>query len=423
VAVRGHPIGLSAAALPAPGFGRLWTANAVSNVGDGVSLAAGPLLIASLTDNPALISGAVFAQQLPWLLFSLISGAYVDRLDRRLVITAVNLLRGLVLGGLAVAVGTGVATVALIYAAFFLLGTAETLADNAGVALVPALVPAERLPGANARLIGSQIVGNQLLGPPLGAWLFVVAAAAPFGLDAVSFVLAGALIATLPRAAGRPAEPAPRARLRTEIAEGVRWLWQHRVLRMLALSICLMNITFAGTTSIMVLWSRERLGFGELGYGLLLSCSAAGGLLGSVLAGRLARRFGASLLLRTGLIVETCTHLVLALTRTPWVGCLAVGVFGVHAVVWGSVTVALRQRVVPDALRGRVNSVNFLFSVGGSALGALQGGFVARAYGITAPFWLALGVMVLFTVAAWRRFGPATLDAERRQVVLEGSVT
>ncbi|HEV7657131.1 MAG TPA: MFS transporter [Mycobacteriales bacterium] len=403
------------------GFRRLWAANAVSNVGDGVTLAAGPLLVASLTDNPALISGAVFAQQLPWLLFSLISGAYVDRLDRRVLIAVVNVVRAVVLGGLALAVGTGMITVGLIYVAFFLLGTGETLADNAAVALVPAIVPAARLPGANARLLGSQIVGNQLLGPPLGAWLFVVAAAIPFGLNAVSFVLAGALIATLPLAAGRPPERDPK-NLRVEIAEGVRWLFRHRVLRMLALSLALMNITFFGAFSILVLWSRERLGFGELGYGLLLTCSAVGGLIGSATAGRLERRFGASTLLRIGLLIETTMHLVLALTRTPWVGCLMIGIFGVHAVIWGAVTIAIRQRVVPDHLRGRVNSVNYLFSVGGSALGALQGGFVARAFGITAPFWLALGVMVVFTAAAWRLFSHSALDAERHRV-LEESVT
>lgn len=404
--------------LRGTGFGRLWAANAVSNVGDGVTLAAGPLLVASLTSDPVLISLAVFVQQVPWLLFSLISGAYVDRLDRRRLVVVVNGLRAVVLGGLAVAVGTGHVTVPLIYAAFFLLGTAETLADNAMLTLVPALVPAAGLPAANARLMGSQIVGNQLLGPPVGAWLFVVAAAAPFGVDAVSFVLAGALIASLPRTAGAP--PATeRTGLRTEIAEGVRWLWRHRVLRMLALSLFLMNITFDGVLAILVLWARQRLGFGPLGYGLLLSCSAVGGVLGSVLAGRLERRLGASILLRVGLIIETTTHLVLALTRSAWVGCLTIGILGVHAVVWSTVTTALRQRVVPDQLRGRVNSVYYFFSAGGFAIGALQGGFVARGFGITAPFWFAFVVMVVFTACAWRLFSRSALDAERHQVVLE----
>ena len=401
------------------GFGPLWSATAVSNVGDGIALAAGPLLVASLTDDPALIAGAAFVQQLPWLLFSLISGAYVDRLDRRRLVVSVNLLRATVLTLLATAIATGGGTVLLVYLAFFVLGTAETLADNASVTLLSTVVPADGLPTANARLMGTQILANQLAGPPLGAWLFVVAAALPFGANAVTFVLAAGLVALLPRHVGRAVEPGERRRLRAEIAEGVRWLWHHRVLRMLAVSLCLMNVTFFGAFSILVLYARDRLGLSEVGYGVLLACSSVGGLTGSVVAGRLERRFGASLLLRVGLVVETVTHLVFALTRSPWVAGATFAVFGVHAIIWGVVTLSLRQRVVPGRLLGRANSVYYLFSVGGAALGALSGGLLARSFGITAPFWFAFGSMIVLTAVAWRLFTPQALDAEQRQVAGE----
>ena len=401
------------------GFGPLWAASAVSNVGDGIVLAAGPLLVASLTDDPALIAGAAFAQQLPWLLFSLISGAYVDRLDRRRLVLAVNLVRAAVLTALTVAVATGAGTVPLIYLAFFVLGTAETLADNASITLLSTVVPAKALPSANARLMGTQILANQMVGPPLGAWLFVAAAALPFGANAATFLVAAGLISLLPRQVGRSAEPVERRRLRTEIAEGVRWLWHHRVLRMLAVSLALMNVTLFGALSILVLYARDRLGLSEVGYGVLLACSSVGGLAGSVVAGPLERRFGASLLLRVGLMVETATHLVFALTRIPWVAAATFTVFGLHAVVWGVVTLSIRQRVVPGRLLGRVNSVYYLFSIGGAALGALSGGLLARYFGITAPFWTAFGLMVGLTVVAWRLFTPAALEAEQQQVEQE----
>ena len=184
---------------PRPGadFTRLWIANAISNVGDGVTGVAGPLLVASMTSNPTLVAGAVFVQQLPWLLFALPAGAYVDRLDRRRLLVAVNLARGAVLAGLAVAVWADVATLPVLYTAFFLFGTGETLADSASVALLPSIVPAEHLASANARLLGTYLVGNQLLAPPVGAWLFVVAAALPFAFDAASFLAAALLIAPL----------------------------------------------------------------------------------------------------------------------------------------------------------------------------------------------------------------------------------
>jgi predicted MFS family arabinose efflux permease len=257
------------------------------------------------------------------------------------------------------------------------------------------------------------LVANQLAGGPLGAWLFVVAAALPFGFDAASFVLGAGLIAALrPRpavaAAASPGRPRP---LRADIAEGVRWLWRQRTLRLLAVCLGLMNLTGAGTFAIWVLWARERLGVQGVGFGVLVTAHAAGGLLGTMLAGRLEARLGAAVLLRAGLVVETLCQLSLALTRRPWVAGVTLVLFGAHAMVWGVVTVSLRQRVVPDRLRGRVNSVYFLFDLGGAALGTLAGGLLARALGITAPFWLAFAAMALLATAAWRRFAPAALPA------------
>jgi MFS family permease len=400
---RGVPLG--------GGFARLWAANAVSNVGDGVALAAGPLLLASLTSDPALVAGAMFVQQLPWLLFALPAGVIVDRLDRGRLVVLVNVVRAAVIGGLAVAVGTGAVTVPLVYAALFVIGTMETLADSASTALLPAVVPPEQLPRANARLMGVQMVGNQLLAPPLGAALFVVGAALPFSLNAATFLLAALLIATLrSRMAPREAPAGPRRPVARDIATGVRALVGHPVLRMLAVCLCLMNVTLAGAFSILVIYARERLGLDEIGFGLLLAATAVGGLAGSVVAARLQARFGAALLLRVGLVIETLTHLSLGLARAPWVAVVTMAVFGAHASLWGVITLSWRQRVVPDALRGRVNSVYFLFAVGGSAIGALMGGLAARDLGITAPFWIAFVGMALLTAVAWRLFTPARLD-------------
>jgi predicted MFS family arabinose efflux permease len=322
----------------------------------------------------------------------------------------VNVVRAVVIAALAVAVATGVVTVLLIYAALVVIGSMETLADSASTALLPALVPAEHLPRANARLMGVQIVGNGLLAPPLGAALFVVAAALPFGLNAATFLVAALLVATLRGSVPREVPTgAPRPMIR-DIATGVRALMGHRVLRVLALCLCLMNVVLTGAFSILVLYARERLGLDEIGFGLLLAASAVGGLAGSVAAARLLTLFGAAFLLRVGLVIETCTHLSLALTRAPWVAVTTMVVFGAHASLWGVITLSWRQRVVPDALRGRVNSVYFLFAVGGSAIGALTGGLAARGLGITAPFWIAFAGMAALTLVAWRLFTPARLD-------------
>ncbi|MGN9808976.1 MFS transporter [Micromonospora sp. BQ11] len=382
-------------------FTRLWTASAVSNIGDGVTMAAGPLLIASISDNPALIAGAVFAQQLPWLLFALISGAYVDRLDRRRLVVVVNLVRAVALAGLTATIATGTVTVLVIYAVLFLLGTGETLADTAMGALLPAVVAAEKLPSANARLYASFTIGNQFVAKPLGAWLFVISAAVPFGLDALTFAVSAALLAGI-RAIPVPEQPRPRVSLRKEVAEGVRWLWQHRLLRTLAVSMGLGNIAFGAAFAVFVLYCRERLGLSDVGYGFLLTAFAVGGLLGTAVVTALTRVVGGVAVLRVGLVIEVVTHVSLATTTTPWIAAVVLVVFSIHAMAWGITVTSARQRVVPPRLRGRVGSVYSLLDLGGAALGSLLGGLFATVWGITTPFWIAAVVMAAITVLAWR---------------------
>ncbi|NYH40959.1 MFS family permease [Micromonospora jinlongensis] len=382
-------------------FTRLWTAAAVSNVGDGVTMAAGPLLVASVTDNPALVAGAVFAQQLPWLLFALISGAYVDRLDRRRVVVVVNLVRAAALAGLAATVATDTVTVTVIYVALFLLGAGETLADTAMGALLPAVVAPDRLASANARLYASFTIGNQFVAKPLGAWLFVISAAVPFGFDALTFAISAALTAGIRRVPVSD-EPRRRASLRAEVAAGVRWLWNHRLLRVLAVSMGLSNIAFGAAFAVFVLYCRERLGVSGVGFGFLLTAFAVGGLFGSVVAAKLTRAFGSVAVLRVGLVVEIVTHVSLAITTTPWTAAIVLVLFSIHAMVWGITVTTTRQRVVPSHLRGRVGSVYALLDLGGAALGSLLGGLFASAWEITTPFWIAAAVMVTITALAWR---------------------
>ncbi|MCF0092028.1 MFS transporter [Micromonospora sp. MH99] len=382
-------------------FTKLWTAAAVSNVGDGVTMAAGPLLVASVSDDPALIAGAVFAQQLSWLLFALASGAYVDRLDRRRLVVAVNLARAAALAALSTTIATGTVSVAVVYAVLFLLGTGETLADTALGALLPAVVAPVDLPRANARLYASFTIGNQFVAKPLGAWLFVVSAAVPFGVDALTFATSAALIAGI-RRVPVSGDPPRRASLRAEVAAGVRWLWRHRLLRTLAVSMGLGNIAFGAAFAVFVLYCRERLGVSTVGYGFLLSAFAVGGLVGSAVAARLTRAFGSATLLRAGLVIEVVTHVCLATTMTPWIAAVVLVVFSIHAMVWGITVTSVRQRVVPAHLRGRVGSVYAVLDLGGAAVGSLLGGLFASAWEITTPFWIAAVAMAAIAAIAWR---------------------
>ena len=189
--------------------------------------------------------------------------------------------------------------------------------------------------------------------------------------------------------------------LRSEIGEGVRWLAGHRLLRILAVAIALMNLTLSATVSISVLYAQERLGLGSVGYGLLLSAMAVGGISAGLVAERVIGRLGPATTLRLGLVIESSTHLVLALARSPVLVGAIFALFGFHAMTWSVISVSLRQELIPSRLLGRVNSAYALFGFGSLSLGALAGGLLAARYGLTAPFWCSFAVMTLLTLAGW----------------------
>jgi MFS family permease len=383
-------------------FRWIWGASSVSNLGDGIVLAAGPLLVASISREPFAVAMAAFLQQLPWLLFGVPAGAVIDRLDRRVLIIVVDLIRFSVIGLLAVAVALDLASLPVVFVAVFLLGTSETFADNAASTLVATAVPKDGLGLANSRLFGTAILANQLAGPPLGAFLFGVGMAVPFGANALCFLLAAVLISRI-RVPVVEREGEPRA-MRHEIAEGLRWLWAHAPVRTLALTITAFNVTFGAAMAVYVLYATERLGLDEFGYGLLMTASAVGGLTGAATYRWLEKRFSLATLMRIGLVLETLTHLGLALTREPVVAVLIMAIFGVHAIVWGTTSTTVRQRAVPSRLLGRVTSVYLLGGVGGLALGSLLGGAIAQRWGVVAPYWFGFVGSALLTVVMWRSF-------------------
>lgn len=399
-----------------PEYTKLWSASTVSNLGDGVTLVAGPLLVASLTRDPVLVAGIAFAQQLPWLLFSLISGALVDRLDRRRVMWMVDGFRTVLLGFLGLAVLLDFVSIPLLYVVFFLMGTAETLFDTASVSILPAVVPSENLEKANGRLFGAETVSNQLAAPPLGGLLFAVAASVPFFLDAGSYAVAAVLVLFMRgKFKAERQEETPPTTMRAEISEGLRWLWGNRLLRTLAVSLGIMNLTSTAAISIFVLFAQERLGLGSVGYGVLLTSTAVGGVVGSLMAEHMVGWLGAGTTMRIGLLLEAISAGVIALSREPLVVGAMLALFGFHAIVWNVVTISLRQQIIPEHLLGRVNSVYRLLGLGGMSAGALLGGFLARGFGLTAPFWFASFSVVILAVVVWR-----ILDNETVHLAREG---
>ena len=260
------------------GFRWLLASSWVSNIGDGIALAAGPLLVASQTRNAVLVAAAAVLQRLPWLLFGLYAGAIADRLDRRVVVMVADGLRAVVVAVLCLAIVTGRVDISVVLVVLFLYGVAEVFADTTTSTLLPMLVPRTDLGLGNARIQAGFLTANQLVGPPLGALLFAAGMVWPFVVQAVCVGLSVLLVAQIATPRGGVRGDVADTHVRRDIVDGLRWLMGHAPVRTLALVILAFNITWGAAWSVLVLYSLDRLHMGEVGFGLLTTAAAAGGL-------------------------------------------------------------------------------------------------------------------------------------------------
>lgn len=390
-------------------YWKLFGAASVSNLGDGIDAAALPLIAAALTRDPLLFAGVAVVNRLPWLLFTLHAGAIADRVDRRRLMVAMNVVRAVLFGALAVAIIGDWATIWLLYVITFLTGIAEVVFDTSWQPILPSVVrDKDQLERANGLLFGAQTVSDQFVGPPIGGFLFAVAAALPILLDAGTFLVAAGLLLGLSGAyRPRPQSPtpdddAPRPSLRADIGEGLSWLRGHRLLRSLALLLGAMNGLTAMAFAIWPLFALEILGVDAVGFGFLLTATAAGSLLASFTAGRIVERIGRGPALWITLVGSAAIPFAQGLTSNPWVFAAFSVLFGFTAVIWNVITVSLRQTIIPDALLGRVNSVYRFLGWGSMPIGAFIGGVVASVAGLRAPFLAAGVVMAIVLVPASR---------------------
>lgn len=378
-------------------YHRLWAASAISNLGDGVRWTAMPLLAATLTRDPAKVAAIDLAGSLPWFLFALVAGALADRIDRRKAMVAANWFRAALMAALGVAVLTGNGSLWILYVTAFLLGMAETIFDNCAQAILPSLVPKEQLERANGRMYAAEITTNQFGGPPLGGFLFSVKRAVPFLLDAASFALSAGLIGSIKGDFRARAEPSGNG-LRSDIAQGLRWLWNHGLLRTLGMFLGLQNMMFTATYATFVLFALEILDLSAGGFGILGAASAGGSVIGSLVASPLSKRMGPGTVLQGTLLFTTLSFVVIPLTDNPFLVGGMMALQGLLSVAWNVITVSMRQAIIPGELLGRVNSVYRLLGWGTMPVGALIGGLVARGFGLRAPYWVAVAVYAALTL-------------------------
>jgi len=444
----------SAAPLPAstskrslgPNYRKVFTASVVSNLGDGVAQIGYPWLASAVTRNPLLIALVAVTQKLPWLLFSLPAGVITDRVDRRKLIVLMDVLRAIITLVVALAVlgfsnelpatdalesvvGTRTGLYLILVVASLLLGMAEVLRDNAAQTIIPSIVEPDNLERANGRMWSAEQIANSFIGPPLGSLLIGVAFFVPFALDSLSFAVAAGLVALVAgQFRARPVlvdgqQAAPN--WKSELKEGVRWLWRHPVLRTLAIVLGMLNAIANLETATLVLFAQEVLHTTAFEFAILSMGGVTGAVLGGFTASAISKRLGTGPSLWLTLIATVVTPIPIGLTSWwPLVFAMfAVGMF--VAVVWNVITVSLRQAIIPDHLLGRVNSVYRFFGWGsipiGTALGGLTVALIEPTWGrevaLRAPWFLSSALGVLVCIYAIPRLTSARLDAARAEGV------
>ncbi len=403
---------LPADSLPPDWFRRLWAGTVSSNLADGVLVAAAPLLAATVTRDPLLVSGLVVAQNLPWLLFTLAAGVIVDRYDRRRLLFAANTARALAIGGLTFATATGGNLLVVLYAAVFVVGAAETIADNAALAVLPRLVERDRLEHANGRIFATQSVLNELVGPPLGAALFGLAATAAFLTGSVAFALAAAAMALLPRHLSPERSTDRRQdRVMAQLGQGLHYFWEDRLLRTVAVMAGAVNLFGAATSGVLVLLATSEFGLSSAQYGLLLATGAAGGITAGLVADRLVRVLGSGRVIFLSNLLPALGYAVIAIASQPLLAAAALAVSSFASTVGNVVVITLRQASVPDHLLGRVTSAYRLVALGALPVGGLLGGIIASAFGLRAPFVIGAICLALLAVGLAPVLTTRVLDA------------
>ncbi|MBI5156672.1 MAG: MFS transporter [Acidimicrobiia bacterium] len=444
-------------------YWRLWLASVVSNLGDGVGAIAYPWLASAVTRNPVLISLIVVAQRLPWLLFTLPAGVITDRMDRRKLMVAMDVVRAVVTCGVAVAVigvgdrlpspgdiagGAGGGTEHGLYLALMvaavLMGMAEVLRDNAAQTFMPAIVAADQLERANGNLWGAEMVMNSFLGPPLGSTLLGIGLALPFFVDAGSFAVAAGLVFLIGgdfRSRSRSeAHIASRVDWKGEIKEGFLWLWKHPVLRPMAVILGFLNASGMIIFATFILFAQENLDL-ETGlfsgvlrpvaeffgadtvaafiFSLLMMGGAIGGVLGSVLAPKVTARMGKGPALAMAIAFGGITSAITGMAGRWWIVFLMFVIGTFTSLVWNVITVSFRQSIIPDALLGRVNSVYRFFAWGMMPIGSIIGGgvvalatpLVGRSDALRWPFFVGALVNAVLLVYALPRLSSERLAA------------
>ena len=424
-------------------YWRLWTATAISNLGDGISGVAYPWVASAVTRSPLLIAAAGFASRLPWLIFTLHAGVITDRFDRRKLIVAMDTIRGvltLIVGAIVLLNKDSLPSlndlssitdletnwplyITLVITAF-LFGLAEVLRDNSAQTLMPSVVESENLEKANGRMWSAEALTNSFIGPPLGSLLIGIAIYLPFFVDAGSFFVAVALIASI-SGSFKPVEEKPREKInfKSEIKEGYRWLWSHDLLRPMAIILGALNLVGTMVAATFILYTQEVLNTSVFVFAVIGTAGAVGGIAGGLIAPKISEKIGSGPSLWLSLAMGPIGAVIIGTTSSWQVVWVVLLIQSFFSILWNTITVSLRQSIIPTHLLGRVNSVYRFFGWGSIPIGMFLGGaivtiaqyFVSREIALRTPYLVGAVMGVIIFIFAAPRLTTKAIDQARAE--------
>ena len=387
-----------------PTFSALLTATFASNLGDGLRLAALPMLAKTLTSSPLLISGVTAAQFLPWIFFAPFGGVIVDRSDRRRLIMITQAWRSLVMAGMAFAVLTGFVQIWHIFAVAFVITVGEILVDPSVVATVPAIVEPANLDRANSRITMVETVTNEFVGGPLGAVSFTFIPWLPFVLDALSYLGSIAPFSRLPTTRPTPVVEETKRSIRTEMGDGLRWIKGHAFLRPLTLGIAVFHLGTAGAFSLLILLVTDVLEAPAIFFGFVLSAAAVGATVASLIAAQLADRFSRRAVITSAATFTAMSVIASGLVSNEWQLIVAWMFNGFGGGLSLSIGRGFIQRHTPNDLLGRTAIASRMLTRPSFVVGALMAGVIAEWTSVRLSYIVAGSFHLLGALLLWRSF-------------------
>ena len=391
-------------------FNKLWSATLASNVSDGLLKTSVPLLAATLTRDPVVVSALAAVVMLPWLFFAIPIGSLVDRVDRRKAMWVANAIRFAGSAALTLSIVTDTVNIPILYLLAFIIGAAEVLYDTTAQALIPQILKPEQLERGNSRIsIGATMVG-ELVGSPLSGILYALAIFLPFLSGTLGILLAVVLVAIIPgsykaiKALDENGSELPNKSLWSDMRFGISYLLNDKVLLKLVLLTTSIGFFFSASGSTMVLFMLDVLHVPFALFGFVFLAGALGNIIGSFLAPKLSERFGRMNIMALAIFLSGALTVLSGLSPNVWVWIVLSVFIGISISQWNILLMSTYHQIIPNELFGKIHGTRRTLVWGLMPIGSLLGGLFAL-IDLRAPMIIcgAIGAMIALLGAPFIR--------------------